>query len=225
MDMKKRSSKRRNIQYFLLPILILVIAFGWKYPLLGFTVLVVTVLGISLSIFNGRHFCGDFCPRGAFFDRILSKISVNKPIPRLFSKMWIRAVLMAIIFSVIMYRFFSGPMTLNQWGMVFWKMCVITTAVGVVLGIAIRPRTWCASCPLGTMQKLIGGKNQIIRISTEKCIDCYACEKACPISLQIVKDKNKGYLTDTDCLKCGECIKVCPKNALSFGAKDDEKKG
>ena len=43
---RKHASKRRVLQWFLLFFVIIVIGFGWKYPLLGFIVPLVMLIGI-----------------------------------------------------------------------------------------------------------------------------------------------------------------------------------
>ncbi|MFC1736814.1 4Fe-4S binding protein [Candidatus Hydrogenedentota bacterium] len=68
--------KRRHIvQWCLLPIVLITIGLGWKYPLLGFSVPVVMTAGFVGGIFRGRYVCGNLCPRGSFFDRILLRVS------------------------------------------------------------------------------------------------------------------------------------------------------
>ncbi len=45
------------------------------------------------------------------------------------------------------------------------------------------------------------------------------CEKACPIDLPILDYKDSGIMSHCDCLKCPECIAVCPANALRWSSK------
>ena len=74
---------------------------------------------------------------------------------------------------------------------------------------------------MGTMQNALGGNKQQLLIDAAKCKKCRACEKACPIQLAIVQDKDGGRLTSRDCLKCPECIAACPAKALSWPKKPD----
>jgi hypothetical protein len=56
----------------------------------------------------------------------------------------------------MVFRVSQNPGDWRHWGKTFWMMCVITTAIGVVLGILLHPRTWCAFCPMGTLQGALG---------------------------------------------------------------------
>ena len=69
---------------------------------------------------------------------------------------------------------------------------------------------------MGTMQNALGGHKHLLLIDAAKCKQCRLCEKVCPIQLAIVQDKDNGRLTSRDCLKCPECIAVCPTKALSW---------
>jgi polyferredoxin len=151
-------NKRSLIQWFLLPVVIVVIGFGWKYTWLGLIVPFVMLVGIVGTFLNGRYVCGNLCPRGAFFDRLLSHISPQKNLPLILRSMLLRVVVMVLLLSFMVYRISRNPYSLTHWGRVFWFMCLLTTAVGVVLAIFIRARAWCAICPIGTLGKLIGDK-------------------------------------------------------------------
>jgi polyferredoxin len=215
MDLSKEALRRHVIQWCLLPIVLITIGFGWKWPLLGFSVPIVMVAGIIGSIFNGRYVCGNLCPRGSFLDRIISKISRKKPIPAFFRNMFFRWAVFAVLMGLMIFRISQNYGDIYHWGKVFWLMCVITTGTGVILGVLIHPRIWCAFCPMGTMQNAIGGGKKQLGIDPEKCVECRKCEKVCPFALEIVKHKDSGKLDDRDCLKCYECLWVCPKKALS----------
>lgn len=211
--------RRRIIQWCLLPVVLLTIGLGWRYPLLGFSVPIVMVMGLIGGVFRGRYVCGNLCPRGSFFDRLLSLASRGAQIPNALRNRAFRWTLFVGMMGFMIYRISMNPTDVYHWGKVFWIMCVITTGIGLVLGIFIHHRTWCSFCPIGTMQSALGGKKTYLQIDKDLCIECGRCEKACPINLPIVIHKDSGIMTDPDCLKCSECIASCPKNALSWSSK------
>jgi hypothetical protein len=54
---------------------------GLKYPLLGFIVPIVMLIGIIGGFMRGRFVAAGFVRAGAFYDRIVQYISPNKKIP------------------------------------------------------------------------------------------------------------------------------------------------
>lgn len=210
--------RKRYFQWGLLPIMVLTIALGWKYPLWGYVVAVAMMAGMIGGAFRGRYVCGNLCPRGAFLDRVLSKTSYSKPIPLFFRSMKFRWAVFAVLMSFMTFQMINKTPDMN-WvdhiGRVFWFMCTFTTSIAVILGASIHQRTWCSFCPVGTVSNVEGrGKYQLD--IDPSCKECGLCEKSCPMNLEIVKYKPDGIMLDPDCLKCSECVGVCPKTALSF---------
>ncbi|WP_305044651.1 4Fe-4S binding protein [Geoalkalibacter sp.] len=208
-------SQRRALQWFLLPVMLVTIALGWKYPLLGFTVAAAMATGMIGGVLRGRYVCGNLCPRGAFFDRMVAPFAPRRKLPAWMRGLPFRLAVLAGLMGFMIWRIAQNPGDLNHWGLVFWSMCALTTAVGLGLAFTLHPRAWCAICPMGTLQNLLGGHKQPLRIAAS-CRSCGKCEAACPMSLSIMPDKKAGALKDRDCLKCPECIAACPVNALSW---------
>ncbi len=195
-----------------LGILLVIVAVGglW-YPLLGYFMLVVFATLLIIAPFKGRWFCGNLCPRGSFNDFWLSKITMGKKIPKFFRNMYFRAVLFLLLMGGMVYRLLGTSGLVKQIGMVFVIMCLVTTLISVLFGVFLSPRTWCTFCPMGTIQRVIGGKKYILEVDKSKCIDCGLCNKVCPMHLSV-----NSILAKPDCIKCGRCIEVCPKTALYF---------
>ena len=198
-----------------LGILVLIVSIGglW-YPALGYFMLLVFAAIFLSSPFRGRWFCGNLCPRGSLVDFWISKISKKKKIPELLRSLWLRLPIFGLLMGFMIYRIASIIGTLNPFekiGMVFVTMCLVTTAIAVLLGTYLSPRAWCSFCPMGTAQTLLGGKKYQLKLEKEKCISCRKCEKVCPMQLKIRENDTKP-----DCIKCGRCVTACPKDALQF---------
>lgn len=198
--------------------LLVFLAVGIYYPVIGLIAIVCMLAPVLVSFYKGRFWCGNFCPRGSFYDNVLAKISPQKPIPTIFrSKRFRTAVLLLImvLFSVQMYYAWGN---LEAMGMVFLRVIFLTTLVGIVLGLIYHQRTWCSFCPMGTLASWVAAKKKPMPLMVaDSCIGCKLCTKVCPLQLTpyTAKGSSEGF-TDADCLKCGRCVEKCPKKALSF---------
>jgi ferredoxin-type protein NapH len=212
--------KRYLTQWLLLLITLAVIGLGWKYPILGFIVPLAMLAGIIGALFNGRYVCGNLCPRGAFFDRLIAKVSPQRQLPSFFRSMILRITILVLLMGMMIYQLSQNIGQWEHWGRVFWLMCTVTTVVGVVLAFFIRSRTWCSFCPIGTVGKLIGSRRApaaTLQLDSKKCVGCRLCEKVCPMNLTIISNE-KTVANNGDCIKCWECIAKCPRKALSHTA-------
>jgi polyferredoxin len=198
-----------------LGVLVLIVSIGglW-YPVLGYFMLLVFAAIFLSSPFRGRWFCGNLCPRGSLVDFWVSKISKKRRIPGTLRSLWVRLPIFFLLMGFMVYRITSvigGQNTFEKIGMVFVTMCLVTTSIAVLLGSYLSPRAWCSFCPMGTAQRLLGGKRYQLKLTEEKCIKCNKCEKVFPMQLKIRDNETKP-----DCIKCGRCISACPKDALRF---------
>lgn len=135
---------------------VLMITAGWAFPLLG----VALLLFMGIVVVSGRRkkWCGSYCPRGSFLDLVMAGFSPKRPIPRILTgrKAW------AAGFAVFMTLFgiqawnaglFGawGPGSLSRFGLVFYRMCLVSSAVAVPLALWRNHRSWCAVCPVGNI--------------------------------------------------------------------------
>jgi len=197
-----------------LGILVIIVSIaGLWFPLLGYFLLLVFATLMVTSYFRGRWFCGNLCPRGSFNDFWVGKITRNKKIPAILRSYWIRIPLFLMMMVFMGYRLLNTHGLINQIGMVFVVMCLVTTSIALITGASISPRTWCTFCPMGTVQNLIGGSKYQLKVDDVKCVNCNKCEKSCPMQLEVHNNSKKP-----DCIKCGRCITACPTKALTFKA-------
>jgi polyferredoxin len=88
-------------------------------------------------------------------DVVLSKVSFNKPVPRNFSKEWFRWIIFFLFACFLVYRIINTGGNLFAIGAVFVGVCLLTTIIAIILGVVTRHRSWCAICPMGTLQDKI----------------------------------------------------------------------
>jgi len=55
-------------------------------------------------------------------------------------------------------------------------------------------------------------------VDTDKCTQCYKCEKECLTGIPIVAyaNNNKGLVTNSECIVCGKCAEVCKFDAVKL---------
>lgn len=212
-EWERQARLRRRLQLALWAVVVVTIVGGPFYPLLGFTVPAVTLMGMIGGFFKGRYVCGWLCPRGAFYDRVMKWVSPGRPIPEWLRNRAFRWVLFGLLMGSIVWQISLNPGDVYHWGKVFVRICMITTGVGVVLALFVHPRTWCAFCPVGTFQSAVGRKKVPLHME-EGCVECRSCERACPMNLKIVGREKEGKVDLPDCVKCSECQLACPKKVL-----------
>lgn len=145
--------KTQLIMLWLLPVILIG---GLFYPLLGYLVVGMMAFLLALSFFKARYWCWNLCPRGAFLDIVMSKASLNKPVPRFFAKNWFRWAVLVLLMSFLVIRIIRSGGNLIIIGSVFVGMCLITTIISVILAVFTKHRGWCAICPMGLLQAKIG---------------------------------------------------------------------
>ncbi|MFH1846871.1 MAG: 4Fe-4S binding protein [Candidatus Omnitrophota bacterium] len=141
-----------KMKYITIWILPLIIIGGFFYPLLGYLVLGMMAFLLTLSFFRGRHWCANICPRGAFLDIAISKISPNENVPKIFHKKWFKWMILILFMSFLVFRLFSAAGNFLAIGAVFISICLISTVIAVILGVVTKHRAWCVICPMGTLQ-------------------------------------------------------------------------
>ncbi|MEW8973536.1 MAG: 4Fe-4S binding protein [Tissierellaceae bacterium] len=216
-------------------IITILIAIGglWQ-PKLGLLVLFIMSGLIITSFFTGRYWCGNFCPHGSLFDRILLPISQNKAIPKPLKS----RPMIIVFFIFFMFNFCKKIINvfgnwgnydfLDKFGLLFVNTYLMVLIIGSLMAIFITPRTWCQFCPMGTMQKFSYslGKSTGVAKKTDKkisisdinlCRNCGLCAKVCPFQLEPYKNWNgNNEFDDINCIRCSNCVEYCPVKILSL---------
>ncbi|OBR90379.1 putative electron transport protein YccM [Clostridium ragsdalei P11] len=176
---------------------------------------------IIVSIFKGRFWCGNLCPRGNFYDNIVSKFSNKRKVPKLLKSYYFRILVVVFMMTMFTLGIKQNWGNLYGIGMVFYRIIVVTTIIGIVLSLFYNHRTWCNFCPMGTIASIISKfrtNKKVLQVSSN-CVSCKICEKKC--SLGIVPYEYKGdLLSHPDCIQCGKCVSACPKKAIGHNKID-----
>lgn len=145
----------KRSQLIMMWFLPLIVIGGLFNPILGYLVVAMMAYFLTLSFFKGRYWCWNLCPRGAFLDIVLSKCSLNKPLPGIFKREWFRWLILVILMVFLISRIVRTGGNLIAIGSVFVGMCLLTTVISIIIGIATKHRGWCAICPMGNIQEKI----------------------------------------------------------------------
>ncbi len=206
-----RNKWQRNLFWILLAFL----AAGFVYPAVGVIALVCMLAPVIIAPFKGRFWCGNWCPRGSFYDNALARFSPKRPIPSFLRSKGMRVFMLVFIMAVFSGQMYFAWGDLAAMGLVFVNIIFVTTVAGVALGVIYHQRAWCAFCPMGTLASWLSRGAMPLRVAPS-CVSCGLCARACPLQLAPQSGKEAGAFADGDCLKCDRCTAACPKKALGF---------
>jgi polyferredoxin len=184
---------------------------------------------ILLAIIGNKIICGWACPFGALQELIYSlpffrKVKKHK-LPFKVTNT-IRAVLFIIVL-LFMFGIIGGSKGLiiyhyinpfNLFNLDFETLSILLTLVLFLLLAFFIYRPFCQLiCPFGLISWLAERLSIFrVQIDHEKCTECGACIKACP--LEAAAGRVKGNKMPADCFSCARCLNVCPVDAIQYSA-------
>lgn len=231
-------------------IIIVYLIAGYFFPVIGLLALICMIAPVAMAVKRGRWWCGNACPRGSLYDRVLSKYSPHRPIPQIVRTKAFRTLMLAVIFTVFGIQMYHAWGDIGEMGRIFWRIILLTTVVGVVLSFIFAPRTWCSFCPMGTLsawatpksgsrqKKIEEGRGRQKKIKDISFCPWVFCSKTAvlylplssPISLYLQdkqslrrKEKMKVVKVGDSCnLKCKICARVCPMQLTPYEGRGNE---
>ncbi len=211
MKAKETKPKRRFHRYFPTAgnsfywILFAYLVLGYFYPVIGLLALICMIAPVAFAVSRGRWWCGNACPRGNMYDRLLAKYSPHRPIPPFVRTKGFRIFMVIFIFAMFGTQMYFAWGDIGAMGRVFWTIILITTIVGVALSFIYAPRTWCSFCPMGTLSAWATPKKgpfpkAFKSVSVENsCVGCKLCARVCPMQITPYEGRgsDSGYLRPT----------------------------
>ncbi len=182
---------------------------------------------IILAVIGNKIICGWACPMGALQELIyklpLFKRIKAKKLPFILTNT-IRAgafiVMLLFLFGVIggkrgmvIYHYINP---FNLFNLEFELASILIAVVAIIIFSFFTYRPFCQFiCPFGFVS-WIAERISIfrIRVDKEKCTECGACIKACP--LEAAKGRVKGKIASADCFSCARCLRVCQEDAMKY---------
>ena len=194
----------------------------------------LTFAGLFLSsLFFGRSFCSFVCPAGALQDAcaaINSKPAGKRQnvIKYILWAVWLGAIVAGFaaaggIKEVSMFYMTDGGISVNEPSRYFIYLPIVflLAVPALVFGRRSPCHSICWMAPflvLGTLLKeTLHLPARRLAADASSCIDCKACNNACPMSLNVQEMVSKNRMFHTECILCGQCQDTCPKKVLKVG--------
>ncbi len=185
----------------------------------------ILIFSLMLTLFlGGAFFCGWICPLGSVQEWI-SKLGrkmrgekFNKIPKRLDNVLsYFRYVVLALVIIQTARSYTLVFEAVDPYYNLFniWTDEISITgyiSVAVVLGASLfLERPFCRyACPLGALNGLFNSISFLnIKRNEESCIDCGACDRACPVNINVSK---ADLVNDNHCIRCMKCVDSCPVN-------------
>ncbi len=190
---------------------------------------VLLVLTMIIALMFRRSFCGMLCPFGAlqelfaiigrkiFRQRLIVPSSLDKPG---------RYLKYAILLLTIGMAWYYGKLWISPYDpYVAWShLSVISetiaedplAVIGFILlaitmvGSILYDRFFCKYlCPVGAFYAIIAKISPTrIERNDDLCVHCRACDKVCPVNIEVEK---AVLINSAECINCNDCVVVCPK--------------
>lgn len=190
--------------------------------------LVGMVPPVLLALFLGRVFCSWLCPVTFLLELVekcRKKIAL-KPFlgnrllvaKRVLWFVLIVELLLSMILGAPVFVFLSPPGLVGRELMMlvfFGKIALEGLLLVLIVFLELLSRRFfCRSfCPLGGFLAFVGIFRRLrVVLQEQVCDHCGLCRRTCPMGLVVEQGEGLGPY----CWNCGECIEVCPTDALRF---------
>jgi polyferredoxin len=186
---------------------------------------VVLLIGtIVLALVYRRSFCGQICPLGTLqglFGSLGGRFMRKRPtVPRGIDR-FARFLKYGILAFFAVWSWQAAELVMRPYDP--WVAFTHITssellaefAVGAgilalsLAGSLIYERFFCKYlCPMGAFLGLFSKLSWFsIKRDADACIDCGACDKACPMNIKV---STAEKITASECISCNECVNSCP---------------
>lgn len=200
------------------------------YLLTGFfagSVIHYLVAKIAGPILFGRGFCGWACWTAMVLDFLPHKRNLNGRIAARWERVrYVHFAVSLCLVLILWFLFGYRPALIGNtdlaW-LVGGNIFYFTSAI--LLAFALKDnRAFCKYlCPITAILKTTS-RFALAKIEgdREKCTQCGACVKACPMNINIMEYVNNGRrVLSTECIFCLTCTTVCPEGILESTLKMD----
>lgn len=107
---------------------------------------------------RGKIHCSKYCPRGSILGKFLRHVSMEYNLPKSLKGKNVKnglLILMMTMFGISLYHAFQAPNVIKAVGFGLFRLIMASLALGVIMGVIFKPRSWCQVCPMGYATGLI----------------------------------------------------------------------
>jgi len=180
------------------------------------------------KIFGPILFNRAWCSWACWTAMMLDLLPYNRSSGRIPGKWgWLRYIHFILSLSIVLLLWFGFGYRVESKSIteLYWLLAgnAIYYATGIILAFWLKDnRAFCKYvCPITTILKFTARFSLLkIRGDSEKCTECGACMKVCPMDIRILDYVKMDFrVLSTECILCQTCVNTCPTGALkvSFG--------
>jgi len=187
---------------------------------------------IVLAIVGNKIICGWACPFGALQELIYSIPILGKIKKRKLPFIFTNTIRICLFITVLLFMFgiiggrkgfiiYHNLNPFNLFNLDFETVSILLTVVIALLLSSFTYRPFCQFiCPFGLVSWIAERLSIFgVRIDKNKCTQCGACIKACP--LEAAEGRINGKKMPADCFSCARCLDVCPVDAIKYKIKSN----
>jgi polyferredoxin len=195
--------------------------------------LIVFILLFINSLFLGRLWCGWLCPMGGlqeiYFD-------INDRHVNIGWLNWFKYLIFLLLFipfisairssgglTTIDFFYYTdhGISIAKQGAYIIFLVQIAFVTIFAILG---GKRGFCHYfCPIAVImiigrmiRNLIRWQALHLTADAGRCTDCKKCSNDCPMGLDVNIMVQHGSMENTECILCGFCVDVCPRQAIRY---------
>ena len=207
---------------------------GLYYPKIGLLLLPVMLTLMVTGFLSGKYWCGNLCPHGSLFDKILLPLSPNREIHPVFQAALLKTAFFLFYMGMFIRRlyivsaFWGSFFFWDKLGFLLAVNYLLPTLIGLTLALLSNVRAWCRFCPMATIQQLmyrLGKRTGLNRATDRKvtanapelCRQCGQCARVCPVQLEPYRALGPGQqFSSEECIRCATCVAHCPAGILTL---------
>lgn len=182
------------------------------------------------SLLVGRLFCGWVCPGGAVGEFATRKPVKNKRLDLVKWFIWVPWLTLIVVLAIQaggyqQVDFFHMTETgISVSRPMAWIILLIV--VGIFLGLALLfgrragCHTICWMAPFMILGRKIrnrfGWHSLRLVANPDACLHCKACNRTCPMSLDVNGMVQSGAMENSECILCGSCVDGCSRKVIHY---------